>query len=75
MSEINMHGVCEISTNVATYNSFKVYSFTAVNSKGHKMSVNFYTDDTEELVIKETTHRNYYEPEDKKKDINWKDIL
>jgi len=75
MSDINMHSVCEISSNVATYQGFKVYSFTAVNSKGHKMSVNFYTDDTEQLVIKETTHRNYCELKDEKKDINWKDIL
>lgn len=64
MSDINMHSVCEISSNVATYQGFKVYSFTAVNSKGHKMSVHFYTDDTEQLVIKETTHRNYYKPEE-----------
>jgi len=64
MSDINMHGVCEISSNIAKYDGFMVHSFTGKNKDGHKVSIYFFTDDTQQLVVKETTHQNYCKPEE-----------
>lgn len=65
MTEINMHNVRELRSHVAKYNGFSVYSFTATNSKGDSVTINFYTDDADPLQVKETTYSDHSKPKEK----------
>ena len=64
MTEINMHNVRELRSHVAKYNGFSVHSFTGVNSKGHPVSIHFYTDDADPLQVKETTYSDHCKPKE-----------